>query len=553
MSIKRIVIGTRGSQLSLVQTNIVKDLLQAELPHTTIEIITITTSGDKNLSPIPLDTIGKGWFTKEIDRQHLEGKIDLAVHSLKDLLDTLTPGLVISAIPQREDASEALVSRDNVPLNKLKKGAVIGTDSIRRRMQILRIRPDLVVKSVRGNVNKRLEKLDSGEYDGLILATAGLNRLSLQNRVAEYFGITDIIPSPGQGALAIVTKSDNKALNTVLAKLNHTPSVTAVTAERIFSSATGGGCSMPVGAYAEIKGKTITLYGMLGSEDEKHLVKDSIRGNIQESTVLAKKLADKLLKKSSLWQTKPKIIVLTRETRENEAFAKQIGTLGLQALSCPSISITKNLSLVELKKYFSDISSYDWIFFTSSNGIKFFMEGLKEVGKRKSLLKNIQLAAVGKKTAETAKKYGLSISFIPKTFTAKNLARELTNLQGKKILLPRSTIANAEIKIQIQKKGATIFDMPVYRTENPTIDITSFRALLSANQILCLTFTSPSTIEGFLKSIDKTMQQEVLSLPVISIGPVTTKAAKKHRFTMIYTAKTHTTEGMLTKLKESVL
>src|SRR5260221_4966214 len=134
---KKIVIGTRGSILSLVQTNIVKDLLQTILPNTAIEIVTITTSGDKNMSPIPLDTIGKGWFTKEIDKQLLEGKIDIAVHSLKDLLDTMTPGLAITAIPEREDAGEALVSRNRKTLRALKKGAVIGTDSVRRKIQRL--------------------------------------------------------------------------------------------------------------------------------------------------------------------------------------------------------------------------------------------------------------------------------------------------------------------------------------------------------------------------------------------------------------------------------
>lgn len=297
----KIIIGTRGSQLSLIQTDIIKKLLQPLVPTSVIEIVIITTAGDKNLSPIPLDTIGKGWFTKEIDRQLIEGKIDIAVHSLKDLLDSLTPGLTIAAIPKREDASEALVSRDNITFYNLREGAVIGTDSLRRRIQILKLRNDLVVKSVRGNVNKRLEKLDGGEYDGLILAVAGLNRLGLPSRIAQHFNASEFIPSPGQGALAVVTKKDNTSLNTILSQLNDLKTVTAVSAEREFSRKTGGGCSMPVGAYAEVINNQLTIFGMIGSEDGSHVVKGKIKGKVSDSKNLARRLAKKLLKLSSSW------------------------------------------------------------------------------------------------------------------------------------------------------------------------------------------------------------------------------------------------------------
>ena len=298
---KKIIIGTRGSQLSLTQTNLVKELLQPFVEDQTIEIKTITTSGDKNMKPIPLDTIGKGWFTKEIDKQLLAGTVDFAVHSLKDLLDTLTPGLTIAAIPLREDPREALVARDGKTLSKLKPGAVIGTDSLRRRIQILKLRPDLSVKSVRGNVNKRLEKLEAGEYDALFLAVAGLNRLGLEKRITEYFDPKTFIPSPGQGALAVVSKKSKHILTNTLSKLNHPESVIAVTAERAFSAATGGGCSMPVGAYAECKGKTLTLYGMLGSEDGEHIVYGSLKGHSDQPKDLAEKLASKLLQEAKDW------------------------------------------------------------------------------------------------------------------------------------------------------------------------------------------------------------------------------------------------------------
>ncbi len=301
---RNIIIGTRGSRLALIQTDIVKKQLEEIAPDISIEVQTITTKGDKNLNPVPLDSVGKGWFTKEIDKALLEGSIDIAVHSLKDLPEVLPKGLVIAAIPQREDAREALVSYGNVSFEHLKKGAVIGTDSTRRKAQVLHKRPDLVVESVRGNVNTRLDKLDNGDYDALFLAVAGLKRLGLEHRIAEYFSVEDVIPSPGQGALAVVIKESNADLFSLLQQLNHTNALIAISAERAFSKAVGGGCKLPVGVYAECKGNSITLHGVIGSLDGKHLAKESIEGKVSSSVSLAKTLATQLLQKAKPWYSK---------------------------------------------------------------------------------------------------------------------------------------------------------------------------------------------------------------------------------------------------------
>lgn len=290
------MMGTRGSQLSLVQTDIIKNLLLRQNSSLQLAVKIIKTKGDKNMSPIPLDSIGKGWFTKELDSELLQGTIDLAVHSLKDLPETLPNGLVISAVSQREDAREALVSTSGLTLSKLPKGAIIGTDSTRRKAQILHKRADLEVRSVRGNINSRLEKLDMGEYDGLLLAAAGLKRLGLQARIAEYFDPIDLIPSPGQGALAVVTRKSDGSLNTLLEKINHNQTMAIVCAERAFSAAAGGGCKMPVGAYAVCNGDTLTLYGVVGSLDGTHLKKDKIIGKTTKPLALGKVLAERLLK-----------------------------------------------------------------------------------------------------------------------------------------------------------------------------------------------------------------------------------------------------------------
>jgi hydroxymethylbilane synthase len=300
---KKIIIGARSSKLSLVQTDIVKNLLLELEPRLSVEVKVITTTGDRNMKPIPLDTIGKGWFTKEIDKELLRGSIDIAIHSLKDLPETLPDGLFISAIPAREDAREALVTTNGLTLDAMPKGAVIGTDSSRRRVQILHRRPDLIVNSVRGNVNTRVEKLDLGLYDGLILAVAGLKRLGMENRITQYFGATEFIPSPGQGALAVVSKKSDTSLNSFLKKIDHAGTLAIVGAERAFSKEVGGGCKMPVGAFAELNGDEITVHGMISSLDGEHIAVDTIKGDIDKSVVLAQTLAKRMLKKSAWYRS----------------------------------------------------------------------------------------------------------------------------------------------------------------------------------------------------------------------------------------------------------
>lgn len=253
------------------------------------------------MNPVPLDSIGKGWFTKELDRALITETVDMAVHSLKDLPEVLPPGLIIAATPAREDAREALVSSSGLTFQKLKRGAVIGTDSARRKTQILQKRPDLRVESIRGNVDRRIEKLDNGQYDAVILAAAGLKRVGLEDRIVEYFDETDFIPSPGQGALAIVIKEENKLLQHAVTKLSDRSTVIAVTAERAFAKAMGGGCKMPVGAYAKVLDNTIIIHGVVGSLDGQYLEQDSLQGNITKPIALGKTLASRLLQKAKPW------------------------------------------------------------------------------------------------------------------------------------------------------------------------------------------------------------------------------------------------------------
>jgi hydroxymethylbilane synthase len=294
MNGKKVILGTRGSKLALIQTDITAAALKAADPALTVEIKIIETQGDSNFSPIPLDTVGKGWFTKEIEQALSDGSIDLAVHSLKDLEVEGPPGLIINTFLSREDPRDALVTKNNEPLEKLPAGAVVGTDSIRRKVQLLAIRPDLKVESVRGNVPTRLGKMDAGNYDALVLAAAGLIRLGLQNRIAQYFEPNEITPAPGQGILAVQSRADDTAVQTLLSQINDAHAARAAHIERSFSRMVGGGCKAPVGAHMWEEAETVYCIGML-ARDDGSIVRDIASAPLQACDTLGEELAKKLL------------------------------------------------------------------------------------------------------------------------------------------------------------------------------------------------------------------------------------------------------------------
>jgi hydroxymethylbilane synthase len=264
-------IGTRGSAMALYQANLVRDRLVAAHPDLAepgrVEIVVIRTTGDRVQDRLLAEIGGKGLFTKEIEEALIDRRIDLAVHSLKDMETLLPPALDISCVLERDDPRDVLVTRDHVPLAGLRPGARIGTASLRRRAQLLRHRPDLATAPIRGNVDTRLDKLQAGEVDGLILALCGLERLGRIAAASEILSVETMLPAVGQGALAIETRVDDDVLRGRLATLHHAPSAASVTAERAMLAALDGSCRTPIAGIAELDGDRLWLRGMLLAAD----------------------------------------------------------------------------------------------------------------------------------------------------------------------------------------------------------------------------------------------------------------------------------------------
>ncbi len=295
----RLRIATRGSQLALWQAEHVRALLIAREPALTVELVVLKTEGDR-VTDRPLAAIGgKGLFVKEIEEALLDGRADLAVHSMKDLPADLLPTLVLCAVPAREDPRDALLVGNNLSartLAELPAGAHIGTSSVRRSCQLHHARPDLRISMLRGNVDTRLRKLDAGEYDAILLACAGLRRLGHSARITEAISTEVSLPAIGQGALALECRADDRATRSRLAPLHDHATGVCTSAERRFLSAMGGSCTTPLGAHATLAGDTVTMDAMVGALDGSVILRRRQTAAVENAVALGDGLADELLR-----------------------------------------------------------------------------------------------------------------------------------------------------------------------------------------------------------------------------------------------------------------
>ncbi len=292
-------IATRKSQLALWQAEYVKAALEATHADLQVELVKMTTQGDKILDTPLAKVGGKGLFVKELENGLLTGEADIAVHSMKDVPVELPEGLHLPVICPREDPRDAFVSNTHKTLEDLPEGARLGTSSLRRQCQIAELRPDLHIIDLRGNVNTRLQKLDDGQYDAIILAAAGLKRLGFEERITQFLGPEISLPAIGQGAVGIECRRDDERVNRLIAPLNDETTALRVRAERAMNHRLNGGCQVPIAGYAELSHGVILLRGLVGRTDGSEIVRGEIAGQPEDAAELGRVLAEDLLSRGA--------------------------------------------------------------------------------------------------------------------------------------------------------------------------------------------------------------------------------------------------------------
>lgn len=300
MTKRKIIIATRESLLALRQAELVKAELLKHHPQLSVEFLGITTEADKRLDITLAKIGGKGLFVKELEEALYDGRADIAAHSMKDVPMDLPEGMLIPAICERDDPRDAFVSNQYQTLATLPSSASVGTSSLRRKTQIAILRNDLTLSNLRGNIHTRLKRLDDGDYDAIILASSGLRRMGLANRIKTYFSVEDSLPAAGQGALGIECREDDEQVISLVKPLNHQNTHACVIAERALCRRLGGGCMVPIAAYAEIHHHTLSLRGLIASLDGRRVLRAHLSGDPENAEAIGTRVAEQLLSLGAL-------------------------------------------------------------------------------------------------------------------------------------------------------------------------------------------------------------------------------------------------------------
>jgi hydroxymethylbilane synthase len=657
-----LIIGSRGSKLALWQSNWVKDRLEEVYEGLAVSIEVIKTTGDKLTEASLAQIGGKGVFTKEIEEALLDHRVDLAVHSLKDLPTVLPDGLRIAAITEREDVRDALIVSEDLrkyiinSIEDLPRNARVGTSSLRRASQLRHARPDLEIIELRGNVETRLRKLYEGDYDAIILASAGLKRLGFDHCISAYLPISEMLPAVGQAALAIETRIDDNRANMLLEVLNHQPTRYAVEAERAVLRSLGGGCAVPIAAFAHFKKSKVShklaVEALVADVEGRRLIRRQISGQAQEAEELGVRLAEMLAEegardllpriggaqtpdpvptaggeisvparagapaeegpanelsaapeKAPVNDAPPQIeilavpparpveaetviaapvsalslesditpgaengdatrpllglrVIVTRAAKQSGEMTRALEALGAEVISCPTIEIKEPSSWEQLDRALIHLSWYDWLAFTSVNGVEYFLGRMDALGHGRLELESHRICAVGSRTAEKLESENIVVDLTPELFTAEAMAREFIErfglhqrLYGSRMLLPASRTTRDVIRPAMEKIGVYVEVVEAYQTVTPAAKGENVARLLRDAEADYIVFTSPSTVANLAAILETDhLAPHLADTRVSCIGPVTAEAARSHGLTVHIQPEEHTGKAVVTSI-----
>jgi len=543
MSADEISIGSRGSALALAQARLVVEAFEQHGRPS--RIVIIETEGDRRA---PDTAWGEGAFVAAIERALLDGRVDVAVHSAKDVPTDEDPRLRIGAYLPRADPRDALVVPDGAKgrtLDELPSGTRVGTDSPRRTGFLLARRPDLVLHPLHGNVDTRLRRLDDGETDALVLACAGLDRLGLGGRIAERLAPEIVPPAPGQGAVAVQIRRDDTRMVALAAEIDHQPTRAAVESERAFLAASGGGCRAPIGALAELSDGDLVLLGGYARPDGSATAIGRRRGPSVDGKRLAHELALELEPRvrarrvsgesgSDGEATRPRVIV-TRASEQADELMSALRDEGLDAVPVPTIAVEFAPPRGDLDAAAGLLHTYGWVVLTSANGARAILKAAERI---LTELGAPSWAAIGPATRRVLEHEGIEVDFQPSQSSAIAMAAELPVGAGDRVLVIDGDLADDELAVALRARGAEVDDVVAYRTrEAPESSRRLLRQATAEGAPAAVVFTSGSTVRG-LVALGRDESIDVVSIPSVCIGPETADEARAAGFQILAVSPT---------------
>jgi len=535
---QEIAIGSRGSALALAQARLVHDAL--ERVGRSSRIVVVETEGDRRA---PDTAWGEGAFVAAIEQALLAGRVDVAVHSAKDVPTEEDSRLRIAAYLPRADPRDALVVRADAAerrLDDLPPGSCVGTDSPRRTGFLLARRPDLVVHPLHGNVDTRIGRLDSGETDALVLACAGLDRMWLADRIAERLDPEVVPPAPGQGAIAVQIRRDDDPIVGVLAAIDHRTTRQAVEAERAFLNASGGGCRAPIGALARVTGKELDVLGGYATPDGLDTVVARRRGPVSAGQDLGRELAAQLDASRRIRGTVADIahgspqpmrrrVLVTRAAQQANELLLALRDVGLDPVPVPAIAVQFE-ARGDLDAAAGLLHTYAWVVITSANGARAILKAAERI---LTELGAPSWAAIGPATAEILDREGILVQFQPSQSSAIAMSAGLPIGTGDRVLVVRGDLADQELAVALRARGAEVDDVVAYRTrEAPEDSRILLRRALASGPIDAAVFTSGSTVRG-LVALAREASIDITSTPCVCIGPETADSARAAGFRIL--------------------
>jgi hydroxymethylbilane synthase len=529
------------------------------------ELVIIRTAGDRDRQSSLRVIGGKGVFTKELEDALLDERIDLAVHSMKDVPTTLPAGLEIAAICEREDVRDALIARGGLTLNQLPSGARIGTSSLRRQAQLRHYRNDFQMRDMRGNVDTRLAKLTQGDYDAIILAKAGLDRLGKTEQISEIVPPGICLPAAGQGAIGIETRKGDEAVVPAVRKLSHQPSQVAVEAERAVLEGLESGCQVPIGVWARVESGKLRIDARVLAVDGAESIRESRTGECEKATELGSAVAAALLDRGAnrllrlaergvehvrFRSLEGRRIVVTRPLEQSNELRARLQELGAEVISLPLVRFLEPEDTADLDRAIRSLEKFDWLIFTSANAVGFFLGRCRALGCWPAA-RPTKIAAVGSATRLAIEKQGLKVSFVPREFSGAGLAAEMSALiAGKSALLPRSDRASEELPSLLGKAGANVTEVVAYRTVGPEISDDAVTEAMRDGRADAIAFFSPSAFREFQKLMGSDGLSKCDSrIAFAAVGPVTAESIRSAGLPVAIEADEATTGSLVAALQ----